>query len=60
MSAMSPSRATHALVIVVRDTGSLLMHAHDGGIDHLHRRAVTGSQRIDRFRPTLPDAKRKR
>jgi hypothetical protein len=41
------------LVIVVRDTGSVLMHAHDGGIDHLHRRVVTGSQRIHDL---LPDA----
>jgi hypothetical protein len=30
-------------VHLVRDTGSVLMHAHDGGIDHLHRRIVTAS-----------------
>ena len=40
------SRATHSLVIVVRDTRSVLVHAHDGGIDHLHRRIMTGGQRI--------------
>ena len=40
------SRATHSLVIVVRDTRSVLVHAHDGGIDHLHRRVMTGGQRI--------------
>jgi hypothetical protein len=28
-------------VIVVRDAGSVLVHAHDGGIDHLHRRVMT-------------------
>ena len=40
-------------MIVVRDTGSVLVHAHDGGIDHLHRRVVTGSQRIQNL---VPDA----
>lgn len=40
-----PSRATPILVIVVRDTGSVLVHAHDGSIDHLHRRIMTGSKR---------------
>jgi hypothetical protein len=50
------SRATHVLVIVVRDTGSVLMHAHDGGIDHLHRGVVTGSQRIHDL---VPDASRR-
>jgi hypothetical protein len=29
------SRATHISVLVVRDTGSVLVHAHDGGIDHM-------------------------
>ena len=29
------------------------MHAHDGGIDHLHRRVVTGSLR---FHDLVPDA----
>jgi hypothetical protein len=33
-------------MIVVRDTGSMLVHAHDRGIDHLHRRIMTGGQRI--------------
>jgi hypothetical protein len=37
------------LVIVVRDAGSVLVHPHDGGIDHLHRRVVTG-------RPVVPYA----
>jgi hypothetical protein len=41
------------LVIVVRDTGSVLMHAHDGGIDHLHRRIMTDGQRIHDL---VPDA----
>jgi hypothetical protein len=33
-------------MIVVRDTGSMLVHAQDRGIDHLHRRIMTGGQRI--------------
>ena len=53
LARQTSSRATHVLVIVVRDTGSVLMHAHDGGIDHLHRRVVTGSQRIHDL---VPDA----
>lgn len=36
-----PSRATHVFVFVVPDTGSVLVYAHDGGIDHLHRRIMT-------------------
>ena len=41
------------MMIVVRDAGSVLVHAHDGGIDHLHRRIMTGGQRIDDL---VPDA----
>jgi hypothetical protein len=32
------------LVIVVRHVGSVLVHAHDGGIDYLHRRIMTGGR----------------
>jgi hypothetical protein len=31
-------------VIVVRDAGFVLVHAHDGSIDHLHRCVMTGGQ----------------
>jgi hypothetical protein len=31
---------------VARDAGSVLLHAHDGCIDHLHRRIMTGGQRM--------------
>jgi hypothetical protein len=31
----------------------VLMHAHNGGINHLHRRVMTGSQR---FHDLVPDA----
>ena len=51
--ARASSRATHVLVIVVRDTGSMLMHAHDGGIDHLHGRIVSRRQAIH---DPIPDA----
>ena len=56
LARQASSRATHVLVIVVRDTGSVLMHAHDGGIDHLHRPVVTVSQRIHDLvpDPSLP------
>jgi hypothetical protein len=46
LARQAPTRATDILVIVVRDTGSLLVHAHSGGIGHLHRRVMTGGQRI--------------
>jgi hypothetical protein len=46
LARQAPSRATHVLVIVVGDAGSVLVHAHDGGIDHLHRRVMTGGQCI--------------
>jgi hypothetical protein len=46
-------RATHILVIVVRDAGSVLVNAHDGGIDHLHCRVMTGRKRIHDL---VPDA----
>jgi hypothetical protein len=51
LARQAPSRATHILVIVVRDRGSVLVHAHDGGIDHLHRRITTGSQRFHDLAP---------
>jgi hypothetical protein len=46
------------LVIVVRDTRAVLVHAHDRGIDHLHRRIVTGGQRFHDLVPVagLPPA----
>jgi len=54
----APSRATHILVIVVRHTGSMLLHAHDRGIDHLHRRIMTGGKRFHDLVPVagLPPA----
>jgi hypothetical protein len=41
------------LVVFVRNAGSVPMHAHDGCIDHLHRRVMTGGQRIH---DPIPDA----
>jgi hypothetical protein len=46
LARQAPLRATHILLIIVRDAGSVLVHAHDRGVDHLHRRVMTGSQRI--------------
>src|SRR4051812_33688463 len=53
LAGQAAARATHILMIVVRDAGSVLVHALDGGIDHLHRRVMTGSQRIHDL---VPDA----
>src|ERR1035438_232448 len=36
----------HILMGIVRDTGPVLVYAHNGGIDHLYRRIVTSGQRI--------------
>jgi len=55
---VAASRRAHILLIVVRDTGSRLVHAHDRGIDHLHRRVMTGCQRNHDLIPeqrTWPD-----
>jgi hypothetical protein len=54
LAGQAASRPAHILVIVVRDTGSMLVHAHDGGIDHLHRRVMTGGQRNHDL---VPDAR---
>ena len=34
------------MVIVICDAGSVLVHPHDGGIDHLDRRVVARGQCI--------------
>ncbi len=47
------SRPAHIFFSVPRDTGSVLVHTHDGGIDHLHRRVMAGGQRIH---DAVPDA----
>ena len=39
--------------VIVRNAGSVLMHADDGCIDHLHRHVMTGGQRIH---DPIPDA----
>ena len=53
LAGQATPRATHILMIVARDTGTVLVHAHDGGIDHLHRRVMTGGKRIHDL---VPDA----
>jgi hypothetical protein len=40
------SRATHILAAVIGDAGTLLVHADDGRVDHLHCRIMSSSQRI--------------
>jgi hypothetical protein len=45
LAGQAASRPTRILLIVVRDTGSMLVHADDRGIDHLHRRMMTWGQR---------------
>jgi hypothetical protein len=40
------TRATQMLAPVIGDAGTVLVHADDGRIDHLHRCIVNGSQRI--------------
>src|SRR5262249_1299563 len=48
-SSLGPSRATHILVIVVRGAGFVLVHAHDGGIDHPGGVDANALQRPKRF-----------
>jgi hypothetical protein len=49
MFAHAPCQRTSSLIllIVVGDAGSVLVHSHDRGIDHLHRRVMTGGQCVD-------------
>ena len=44
LAGQAPSRATHIVLIVVGDAGSMLVHSHDRGIDHLHRSVMTSGQ----------------
>jgi hypothetical protein len=53
LAGQATSRATHSLVIVVRDTRSVLVRAYDRSIDHLHCRIMTSGQRIH---DVVPDA----
>src|SRR5258708_29930652 len=47
------SRPAHVLFSVARNAGSMLVHTHDGCIDHLHRAIVSGGKR---FHDLVPDA----
>ena len=47
------SRPTHQLLTVPSDAGSMLVHAHNGRIDHLHGRLMVGGQCIH---DPVPDA----
>jgi hypothetical protein len=52
--AREPSpRPAHMLFSVPRDACSMLVHTHDGCIDHLHRAIVCGGQC---FHDPVPDA----
>ena len=42
----SATRTAHILMFIVRNAGPVLVHAHNRRIDHLHRRIMTGGQRI--------------
>jgi hypothetical protein len=53
LAGQASSRATHILTIVVRDAGSVLVHSDYGGVNHLHRRVMTGGKRIHDL---VPDA----
>jgi hypothetical protein len=46
LACQAASRPAHILLIVISDAGSVLVHAHNGSIDHPHRRVMTGGQRI--------------
>lgn len=46
LACQAATRSAHILLVVISDAGSVLVHAHNGSIDHLHRRVMTGGQRI--------------
>ena len=41
------------LLAIARDAGTVLVHAHDRRVDHLHRRVMSGGERIHDL---VPDA----
>ena len=43
LARQAPRERPMSWVIVVRNTGCMLMHPDDGGIDHLHRRVMTAA-----------------
>ena len=44
--------ATHILLFVAGDAGPVLVHAHNGRVDHLHRRIMRGGEN---FHDPVPD-----
>jgi len=40
------TRAAHVLFAAIGDAGSVLVHAHDRGVDHLHYSVVGGTERL--------------
>jgi hypothetical protein len=46
LTGQAASRAAYVLVIVLGHACPVLVHTDDGGINHLQRRVMTGSQRI--------------
>jgi len=49
----SASGTAHILLFIARETGPVLVHAHDSRIYHLQRRIMSGRQRIH---DPVPDA----
>ncbi len=47
----SASRPAHQLFTITSDAGSVLMHAHNGRINHLHGRIMACGQRIHKLVP---------
>jgi hypothetical protein len=54
LAGQAAPQAAHVLVVVVGHACPVLVHADDGGINHLHCRVMTGRQRIH---DPVPDAK---
>jgi hypothetical protein len=48
-----PRDRAHRLLFVACDTGPVLVHSHDGCVDRLHGRVVSGDHRIQDL---IPDA----
>jgi hypothetical protein len=46
LACQAAARSAHILLVVISDSGSVLVHAHNGSIDHLHRRVMSCGQRI--------------
>ena len=56
LAGRSAPRTTHVLLAIVRDTGTVLVHAHNRRIDHVHRRVMSTGEGVHDLIPNTSPA----